>query len=135
MHLLASDYLECFGIAVQYLFQRSGMISHPRHHAADIDKVPPGMVSLSAGLNNMSADFFQHVMFTGVMNMPVEHDALFIVVCPMERHGIMAHNDVSTGVGDLLVISDIVKITSCRLAELLRVVITSDQHFIACQLI
>mgnify|MGYP007025131285 FL=1 len=63
--------------------QCSWLIVHPRHHTADVDELPADMMSFRAGIANLFAPSKKESIFTGIMNMPMKHIAVFIIISPM----------------------------------------------------
>ena len=70
--------------------QCSWLIVHPRHHTADVDELPADMMSFRAGIANLFAPSKKESIFTGIMNMPMKHIAVFIIISPMKRDEVMA---------------------------------------------
>lgn len=63
--------------------QCSWLIVHPRHHTADVDELPADMMSFRAGIANLFAPSKKESIFTGIMNMPMKHIAVFIIISPI----------------------------------------------------
>ena len=80
--------------------QCSWLIVHPRHHTADVDELPADMMSFRAGIANLFAPSKKESIFTGIMNMPMKHIAVFIIISPMKRDEVMAHNYMLAAVGE-----------------------------------
>ena len=97
--------------------QCSWLIVHPRHHTADVDELPADMMSFRAGIANLFAPSKKESIFTGIMNMPMKHIAVFIIISPMKRDEVMAHNYMLAAVGDFLYRCDILKIPFGGLTE------------------
>lgn len=111
--------------------QCSWLIVHPRHHTADVDELPADMMSFRAGIANLFAPSKKESIFTGIMNMPMKHIAVFIIISPMKRDEVMAHNYMLAAVGDFLYRCDILKIPFGGLTEFSGVMIAANQNFSA----
>ena len=70
-------------------------------------------------------------IFTGIMNMPMKHIAVFIIISPMKRDEVMAHNYMLAAVGDFLYRCDILKIPFGGLTEFSGIMIAANQNFSA----
>lgn len=111
--------------------QCSWLIVHPRHHTADVDELPADMMSFRAGIANLFAPSKKESIFTGIMNMPMKHIAVFIIISPMKRDEVMAHNYMLAAVGDFLYRCDILKIPFGGLTEFSGIMIAANQNFSA----
>ena len=111
--------------------QCSWLIVHPRHHTADVDELPADMMSFRAGIANLFAPSKKESIFTGIMNMPMKHIAVFIIISPMKRDEVMAHNYMLAAVGDFLYRCDIIKIPFGGLTEISWFMIAANHNFSA----
>lgn len=89
------------------------------------------MMSFRAGIANLFAPSKKESIFTGIMNMPMKHIAVFIIISPMKRDEVMAHNYMLAAVGDFLYRCDILKIPFGGLTEFSGIMIAANQNFSA----
>lgn len=88
-------------------------------------------MSFRAGIANLFAPSKKESIFTGIMNMPMKHIAVFIIISPMKRDEVMAHNYMLAAVGDFLYRCDILKIPFGGLTEFSGIMIAANQNFSA----